>query len=325
MYWNSNISKGNHQQISISIDKQKQSLHYSYETLLHLLSAAENFADLKNEQYEAYNISTAKTYEELKSEFVLELHCFQVALKIYNKTYGKYKFHNELPKEKILADIERYIKRVDENDKILYYAMMNLILEKKIDIDFDELLDELDENPNQSFDPNKLKNLIGPINHILYKIEENSENPNNEYVIRKFKSKSIEQLINESKKERIKNNIEQAYIGKEGYLYKSDDMEKKYFFYYKDNFFFNHDLIFKEIIRESKLYEIKNMDAFLFFRGKKFYTKRKNRCILFKKINSNFNSQNLQLIEQRNGFSIFINNSTRKYILLFDENSEDFK
>ena len=214
-YDNSISSYNQYQQNVILIDKQKQSLHYSYETLLHLLSAAENFAGLENEQYEAYNISTAKSYEDLKSEFVWELHCFQLALKIYNKKYGKYIFHNELPKEKILADIKRYIKRVNGNDKILYYIMMNLILEKKISIELDELFDKLDKNPNQSFEPNKLKNLIGPINHILDKIEENSENPNNEYVIRKFKSKSIEQIINESKKNKIQNTIEPTLSQKE--------------------------------------------------------------------------------------------------------------
>ena len=191
-YDNSISSYNQYQQKVILIDKQKQSLHYSYETLLHLLSAAENFSGLKNEQYEAYNISTATSYEELKSEFIWELHCFQLALQIYNKQYGK------------------------------YYAMMNLILEKKIDIDFDELLDKLDENPNQSFNPNKLKNLIGPINHILNKIEENSENPNNEYVIKKFKSKSIEQIINESKK-KIQNTIEPVLSQKE----KSSNIESK--------------------------------------------------------------------------------------------------
>lgn len=53
-----------------TIDKQKQSLYYSYETLFHLLSADENIAGLKNEQYGGYNIYITTTYEDLKSEFV---------------------------------------------------------------------------------------------------------------------------------------------------------------------------------------------------------------------------------------------------------------
>ena len=113
------------------IDMQKQSLHYSYETLLHLLSAAENFAGLSNEQYGAYNISIATEREELKSEFAWEIEWFKLSMKSYKENYGEYNFPTDLPKEKLLFDINRYIKKVQkENDKILYYAMANLILGK---------------------------------------------------------------------------------------------------------------------------------------------------------------------------------------------------
>ena len=117
-----------------TIDKQKQSLHYSYETLFHLLSAAENFAGLKNEQYGGYNISIATKYEDLKSEFIWELDCFQLAMKTYIKKYPEYIFPNELPKDKILSDIKRYIDNIKtkkQEDKVLYYAMINIIEGKK--------------------------------------------------------------------------------------------------------------------------------------------------------------------------------------------------
>jgi hypothetical protein len=61
-----------------TIDKQKQSLYYIYETLFHLLPADENIAGLKNEQYGGYNIYIATTYEDLKSEFG-ELNCFELS------------------------------------------------------------------------------------------------------------------------------------------------------------------------------------------------------------------------------------------------------
>ena len=159
-----NAPLGNKQQ-NILIDRQKQSLHYSYETLFHLLSAAENFAGERNKQYEAYNISIAKDYrsridfykynkkkpaenedlsnankdykpfeniEELKSEFAWELYCFQLALKTHKQKYDKYCYPQKLSREKIISDIERYITKVkDEKDKILFYAMRNIILEKK--------------------------------------------------------------------------------------------------------------------------------------------------------------------------------------------------
>ena len=61
-----------------TIDKQKQSLQYSYENLFHLFSTDENIGVLKNEQYGRYNIYIATTYEDLKSEFVCELQCYEL-------------------------------------------------------------------------------------------------------------------------------------------------------------------------------------------------------------------------------------------------------
>lgn len=87
-----NDKKGDTLQIKL-IDKQKQALLYSYETLGNLLSSAENFAGLPSEQYEKFNISTAKNHNEMKSEFAWELNCFQMALKKYKKKYGSYNIH----------------------------------------------------------------------------------------------------------------------------------------------------------------------------------------------------------------------------------------
>ena len=318
----SHTDKGNYYNTITFIDKQKQSLHYSYETLLNLLSAAENFAGLKNEQYGAYNISTATSYEELKSEFAWELHCFQLALKMYNKKYGEYIFHNELPKEKILSDIKRYITKVEnENDKILYYAMMNLILGNKIEIDFDKLFNELDKNSNKSFDPNKLKNLIGPINHILDKIGENSGNPNYEYTIRKFKSNNVEKLINESKKN--ENTIVQVYLGKKGYLSKIEGKTNEYYFSANQKIY--EKLIINGIITNGpKIYKIDNMDGFLYFYGSNFGKILHYFCILFKdKIKININIKDCQIIDRCNGIDILrINNN--EHIFLYN-NYEDFK
>ena len=53
----------------LMVDKKKQSLKYSYETLGNLLSAAENFAGLANEKYGSYNYSKTTDYNGLKSEF----------------------------------------------------------------------------------------------------------------------------------------------------------------------------------------------------------------------------------------------------------------
>jgi hypothetical protein len=93
----------------LMVDKQKQSLKYSYETLGNLLSAAENFAGLANEKYGSYNYSKTTDYNGLKSEFAWELNCFNLAMETYQKKYGPYKFPPDCPKERILSDIQIYI------------------------------------------------------------------------------------------------------------------------------------------------------------------------------------------------------------------------
>lgn len=248
-----------------TVDKQKQSLYYTYETLCHLLSSAENFAGLKNEQYGAYNISTARTYEEMKSEFAWELHCFQTAMKLYKKKYKIYEYPKDLSKEKILSDINRYIKRVsNEKDKALYYAMINIIIGTKIDINFDELFEELDKSANNEFEPKKLKNLIGPLNHILDSIEKKADDGNSEYFIKKYKSKSTENLINESKKNL--NMCLSVIIGKRGNLIHIPNSTSLNFEFRNEQ-----EQIFKKITIEGntfsskRLYKVKgNKDGYVY-------------------------------------------------------------
>ena len=216
------------------IDKQKQSLYYSYETLCHLLSAAENFAGLKNEQYQGYNISLATTYEDLKSELVWELHCFQLSKKTYEKKYGKYIYPDGLPKEKILFDIKRYIERVNnENDKILYYAMINIIMDGKIELNFDELFEELDHAAKEKMNPTMLRNLILPLNQILDSIEKKADVGIVDYIIQKELSRSSQILLNESKKNL--NLFKSHTEGKKGVLYPiNNSCQNSFIFEFKD-------------------------------------------------------------------------------------------
>ena len=317
-----NAPLGNKQQ-NILIDRQKQSLHYSYETLFHLLSAAENFAGERNKQYEAYNISIAKSKEELKSEFAWELYCFQLALKTHKQKYDKYCYPQKLSREKIISDIERYITKVkDEKDKILFYAMRNIILEKKIDIDFDKLFDELDKYSQKEFNPQKLVNLIGPLNGILDKIGKNAENPNNDYIIRKSKSKSTEKLIKESA---INESLcKLVYLGKSGNLMKATRNNEYYFKYDIYPNYLYKITIFDFINSNRKLYVclFENEEAFLYFNEIKNNYDRIS-CILFNK--NELRKVPLDFIiinDKQNGFG-FIKNNDREPILLIDKNDFD--
>ena len=213
------------------IDKQKQSLLYSYETLGNLLSSAENFAGFPNEQYENYNISTTNNKDELKSEFAWELNCFQMSLKKYKKKYGEYIYPEKYSKEKLLKDIQRYIKNTsNEKDKVLFLAMINILNGDKTDIDFNQLFEELENHPNNKFDPNKLSSLIGPINSILENIEKNAEE--GKIVFNENKSKLKDKLAKEKNKKSDKIN---GIIGKKGILYIIKEANNKYKFINKEN------------------------------------------------------------------------------------------
>ena len=89
-------------QILIQFDEQQKSILDSYNILGNLLSSAENFAGMPNNQYGYYNISKAKSKEDLREEFAWELHCFQLSLeKLLEKyNYDEYPYPSGLSKKK---------------------------------------------------------------------------------------------------------------------------------------------------------------------------------------------------------------------------------
>ena len=159
-------------QIQFSV--QQQSIAYSYCILGNLLSSAENFVGLQSEQYGHYNISKARTKEELKSEFAWELYCFQLSYKQLLLKYDfleDYPYPKEAPKEKILSDIKRWSEKItDIKDIKLYDYMQKIINGKNVEIDFDKYF----ENNNNKFNPRYLRNIIPPLNYKLDDISNNA-------------------------------------------------------------------------------------------------------------------------------------------------------
>ena len=158
-------------QIQFSV--QQQSIAYSYSVLGNLLSSAENFVGLQNEQYGYYNISKASSKEELKSEFAWELYCFQLSYKQLLKKFHleDYPYPKEAPKEKILSDIKRWSEKItDMKDCKLYGCMEKIINGKKVEIDFDKYF----ENNNNKFSPRFLSHVIPPLNYKLDYISNNA-------------------------------------------------------------------------------------------------------------------------------------------------------
>ena len=205
----------------LMVDKQKQSLKYSYETLGNLLSAAENFAGLANEKYGSYNYSNSKDYNGLKSEFAWELECFSLAMETYQKKYGPYQFPPDCPKEKILNEIKIYIQRMkDKDDKKLYYMMADIINGNKVKTNFKELYEGLDENANRKFDPRKMNHIIGPLNQILDQAENDAAEGNMDLLSRNKATERAKEQLKNLPKERFK--LIKVTIGIPGTLISQD-------------------------------------------------------------------------------------------------------
>ena len=291
-------------------DKQKQSLHYTYEILYHLLYIAENYAGIKNGQYKASNIFISTKYKDLKSEFAWELHCFQLAKKKYEKIYGKYVFPNNLSKEKILFDINKYIQNLsNEKDKVLYYAMIIIIIGEKIDINFDELFKELDRTPNKILQPRELE--INYLNQTPYTTERNNKEEKNKYEIRKYKSSSLGNVMKSSNKE---NNFLLGIIGKKGILTKVKE-PNIFSIEFKNDCSFDKDyklITFDNpILKGKKLYKCKiknkytfDKNGFIYFLSDNF-NYRGSFCILFDEDPKNIPEQYIKIIDEKNGYGAY--------------------
>ena len=96
--------------------------------------------------------------------------------------------------------------------------MIKIINGNKIDMNFNELLDELDNEPDSKFDPKKLIKIIGPLNSLLEIIQINANNGNMAFNEDKSKHKEVLIKIKESKPETIK-----AIVEKTRYLFNLKD------------------------------------------------------------------------------------------------------
>lgn len=217
---NSGNSNNMNNQKMLLADKKKQALRYSYETLGNLLSTAENFAGLSNEKYSQYNITTSYDYQNLKSEFAWELHCFQKARNLFQQKFQcPYPFPADTSQETILKDIKKYMKKTkNPQDIILFNCMINIIKGDKVNIDFEKLFEELDKNANDKINPNKLKGIIGPLNEILdQQLDEADKGNMNLYLLddRNLKNRKNLKDISESNSQTL-----QIQIGLEGKIFK---------------------------------------------------------------------------------------------------------
>lgn len=303
------------------IDNKNQSLHYSHETLMHLLSAAENFAGLNNKKYEKYNISIATDHEELKSEFIWEIECFKLSKKAYEEIYGEYDFPSDLSKEKILFDIYSYIINTKiEKDKILYYVMAYLINGININNkDIDKLLEELDKYYDKNFDLKKYNTIIEPIKNIL--------NKNAEGQVQKKRNRSKSFDIEIQKKNKKTNIALNAIIGERGYLINLANTSTSFIFESESNHNYKSiSVVVSNSIKKNNLYEclIDNKSNGYFYLLSDIYQTYKGMyCILFDEKPQKILEKYITLVDNKNNIGIYqIDSSKEKKDILIVKNEK---
>ena len=215
--------------------------------------------------------------------------------------------------------------------------MINIIMDEKINLNYDELFEELEKKPDKPFNPSMISRLIGPLNNILNKIEKNVEDGKYKYEIKKNKSKSVEKLIKASQYN-MNNNYLYGIIGSKINLQKISDnlFTYKYFLYnnYSLNYKTQNYVTLKDPIQNrQKLYkcfigiEQNHIDGYLYF----FNENTKSNiifCVLFNSHDiKKIKEQEFNFIDEDNRFGQAYLGNERYYFLLIDNKNkiDDYK
>ena len=137
--------------------KQLESQTYSNRTMARLISIAELYAlsvNCKNEQlykkFDEFDNLNRKTVNELKGELIIQIECFKVSYESYVKKYKHYDFPDDYDEEKTLEELKNIEKNINEEDKKYYQSIIKLLNGDTNIPSFDEDLDELEEEGENS-------------------------------------------------------------------------------------------------------------------------------------------------------------------------------
>lgn len=105
---------------------QIQDAELSNDTMCRVLTLGEKYALGQNYKYGAYNMSSA-TGEDLLRLFVREIEIFRLSYQDYVEEHGDYRFPKNLPKNRILEDIKKWIENVQPESQPYFFALMDVI------------------------------------------------------------------------------------------------------------------------------------------------------------------------------------------------------
>jgi len=156
-----NNNNDNYLQIQIQASKQRlkqlESQTYSNRTMANMIAASELYAlsvkcpnDQLYKKFDEFDNLKRKTKNELKGELIIQIECFKVSFKSYVKKYKKYDFPDDYDEERTLEELEMIKNKINKKDKKFYEAIINLLKGNTNIPSFDEELNELEEDKNNS-------------------------------------------------------------------------------------------------------------------------------------------------------------------------------
>ena len=165
--------------------KQLESQTYSNRTMARLISTAELYAlsikcnnDQLYKKFDEFDNINRKTEKELKGELILQIGCFKVSYQSYVKKYKQYDFPDDYDEEATLNELKEIEGKINESDKKYYQAIIKLLQGDTNIPSFDEDLDELedDEENSGTKDPKLQLETDIPIMRYLDGIRKNLKN-----------------------------------------------------------------------------------------------------------------------------------------------------
>lgn len=150
--------QGSRQQI-----KQAQDQEYSNSTLGNLLATAESLACIsgykkprKYAYYDPYDTGCKKSKDELRTEFMYELECFNISYKNYIKTYKYYDYPRNNSLNSIINDINEWKMNVKEKDQHYYDSLIKILNNEE----FESYEEKILENCKNKDEKEDLKNSL---------------------------------------------------------------------------------------------------------------------------------------------------------------------
>lgn len=166
--------QGSRQQI-----KQAQDQEYSNSTLGNLLATAESLACIsgykkprKYAYYDPYDTGNKKSKDELRTEFMYELECFNISYKNYVKNYEHYDYPRNNSLKSIMNDINEWKMNVKEKDQHYYDSLIKILKNEKYE-SYEENILEGCKNEDEK---EKLENALGDMARAKHHADKKGKN-----------------------------------------------------------------------------------------------------------------------------------------------------